>query len=448
MSWMMASMINSRAESLFEAHKKNIFKRTDKLFAYLLILEYLGGILAAYIISPKTWYGQISETHVHVWAAIFLGGSIVSLPVALAFFRPGSACTRHIIAVGQMLMSALLIHLTGGRIETHFHVFGSLAFLAFYRDWRVLITASTIVAIDHYVRGVYWPQSVFGTLSPGSFRWLEHTAWVIFEDLFLFLAIHQSVQEMKSIALKTAELEKTNTAREVFLSVCSHELKTPLTSLKLQAQLNQRLLKKNESNFSRDKIAEILNFTETQINTLTRIVEEMLDVSRIQTDKLHLTLEKIDFSKLICSIVEKFVPAFENAGCSVTVNANESIVGYWDSFRLEQVVTNLITNCLKYGAGKPIEISVSRSHHTVSLRVEDHGIGISSENQKKIFQRFERVISNKNISGLGLGLYIAKNIVELHGGSIDLESEIGRGSTFTVKLPINSEIPSTAAPTT
>src|SRR5438128_11411899 len=125
--------------------------------------------------------GAGSQVHPHVWSAVFLGGAITSLPLFLAIAFPGSTLTRYVIAVAQMLMSALLIHLTGGRIETHFHVFGSLAFLAYYRDWRVLIPATIVVAADHAVRGLYFPQSVFGILTASPLRWVEHAGWVVFE---------------------------------------------------------------------------------------------------------------------------------------------------------------------------------------------------------------------------------------------------------------------------
>jgi hypothetical protein len=110
---------------------------------------------------------------IFVLAAIFLGGTIAAFPILLVALRPGQAITRHVIAIAQMLASALLIHLTGGRLETHFHIFGSLAFLAFYRDWRVLVTASIVAALDHFLRGIYWPRSIFGTVTPDSFRWIE-----------------------------------------------------------------------------------------------------------------------------------------------------------------------------------------------------------------------------------------------------------------------------------
>ncbi len=157
-----------------------------------------------------TWIGATSQLHWHVLAAIFLGGLIAGFPVLLIFLRPGSVLTRHTVAVGQMLTSALLIHITGGRIETHFHVFGSLAFLAFYRDWRVLITATAVVALDHMTRGIFWPQSVFGVLTADSWRWVEHAGWVIFEDIFLLMSIWSSAKDMQDVASRRANLERSN----------------------------------------------------------------------------------------------------------------------------------------------------------------------------------------------------------------------------------------------
>src|SRR5205807_7351330 len=163
---------------------------------------------------PRTWAGTMSQAHIHVWAAVFVGGAISSLPVFMVWKRPGRAVTRHTIAVAQMLTSALLIHLTGGRIETHFHVFGSLAFLAFYRDWRVLISATVVVAVDHLLRGLFLPQSVFGVVTPSSWRWLEHAGWVIFEDAFLLISIQHGLRDMRQVAERQARLEALNESIE------------------------------------------------------------------------------------------------------------------------------------------------------------------------------------------------------------------------------------------
>ena len=180
-----AQAVQRRANELFTSYQRDIYKSTDRLFAGLMGFQWIAGIVFALWVSPLAWSGAVSRTHVHVWAAIVVGGIISLFPALLGFFRPGRTSTRYTIAAAQMLMGALLIHLTGGRLETHFHVFGSLAFLAFYRDWRVLVPATIVVALDHMLRGAFWPQSVYGVLVASQWRWVEHAAWVIFEDVFI-----------------------------------------------------------------------------------------------------------------------------------------------------------------------------------------------------------------------------------------------------------------------
>jgi PAS domain S-box-containing protein len=202
-----ADTIAARTAVLFREQQQNIVRHTDRIFVRLMICQWILGIVLALWISPRNWKGAESQTHLHVWAAVFLGGVITSLPVMLGLFQPGRMLTRHAIAVGQMMMSALLIHLTGGRIETHFHVFGSLAILAFYRDWRVLISASAVVYADHILRGLFWPQSVYGVLSAPIWRSLEHAGWVAFEVTFLIISIRKSLSEMQLVAERQARLE-------------------------------------------------------------------------------------------------------------------------------------------------------------------------------------------------------------------------------------------------
>src|ERR1043166_321670 len=197
----------NRADELFSTHIDVIRRRTDRMFAGLLIGQWVAAIGVALIYSPYAWDGLARSTHPHVWAALLLGGLVSAFPVALVLVQPGSFATRCVVAVSQMLWSALLIHLTGGRIETHFHVFGSLAFLAFYRDWRVLIPASVVVLVDHFLRGLFLPFSVFGVLSASPWRVLEHGGWVVFIDAFLIASCVRGVAEMRSIAQRTTELE-------------------------------------------------------------------------------------------------------------------------------------------------------------------------------------------------------------------------------------------------
>jgi two-component system sensor histidine kinase/response regulator len=205
---------SERASQLFTEAWHLIHHRTDRLFAGLMAFQWLMGIAFALWVSPLAWDGPVSRTHLHVWAAVIVGGLISLFPALLGLFRPGLPSTRYIIGVAQMLMGALLIHLTGGRIETHFHVFGSLAFLAFYRDWRVLIPATVVVALDHLLRGMFWPQSVYGVVVASEWRWLEHAAWVLFEDVFLLVACRRSIAEMWHTAERTATLEREVRTRQ------------------------------------------------------------------------------------------------------------------------------------------------------------------------------------------------------------------------------------------
>src|SRR5712672_1066246 len=200
--------VGRRANELFTSYQRDIYKSTDRLFAGLMGFQWIAGIVFALWVSPLAWYGSVSRTHIHVWAAVVVGGVISLFPALLGLLRPGRASTRYTIAIAQMLMGALLIHLTGGRLETHFHVFGSLAFLAFYRDWRVLVSASVVVALDHFLRGIFLPQSVYGVLVANQWRWVEHAAWVAFEDVFLVVSCLRSVAEMRQTAERTAALEQ------------------------------------------------------------------------------------------------------------------------------------------------------------------------------------------------------------------------------------------------
>ncbi|MEY2498844.1 MAG: hypothetical protein QOD12_2400 [Verrucomicrobiota bacterium] len=206
-----------RADELYNQHRNQIYRDTDRLFAKLMFLQWIAGIVIALFVSPSTWAGQSSQVHIHVWAAILLGGAISLFPIWMTRVWPGAFTTRYIIAVAQMLMSALLIALSGGRIETHFHVFGSLVILSFYRDWRVLIPATVVVAVDHFLRGIYWPYSVYGVLAASPLRSLEHAGWVIFEDVFLIISCLRSIREMRAIATRTAALEASERGfRQIF----------------------------------------------------------------------------------------------------------------------------------------------------------------------------------------------------------------------------------------
>jgi PAS domain S-box-containing protein len=227
-------------------------------------------------------------------------------------------------------------------------------------------------------------------------------------------------------------------ARNEFISVASHELKTPITSIRMQIQVMDRAFKKDGPGAIEPKqLAHMFELSTRQLDRLTRLVEDMLDISRISTGRLSMEMAEHDMSQLIADIAERFESDCAAAGCELRCRIEPTLTGYFDSFRFEQVVTNLLSNAVKYGAGKPIEVQLRmKTPERVVFQVRDFGMGISKEAQARIFNRFERAVSGTGISGLGLGLYIVKNIVDAHGGSVQVESEPGQGALFTVELPI------------
>ena len=249
--------VAERARKLYGTMCEAIFVRTDRMFAPLLLLQWLAGVAVALWLSPRTWTGSYNQIHIHVWGALFVGAAISWPPALLALRRPGKASTRHAIAIAEMLTSALLIDLTGGRIETHFHIFGALAFLAFYRDWRVLVTATVVVALHHALLGFYAPIAVYGVAGIEPWRWIEHAFWVLFEDAFLVISILQSLKEMAAIAERQARLETVNAEIEEQVFERTAALEISQTELRAQVAERERALdelRKAESKVKQNEI--------------------------------------------------------------------------------------------------------------------------------------------------------------------------------------------------
>jgi two-component system, sensor histidine kinase and response regulator len=219
-----ASEDDPLAQALLMRHYKRVATRTDRLFAWLLTAEWIAVSVTAFVISPRLWSGSESTLHPHILVTLILGGLFAFGPMIVAWLLPGQALTRHVIAIGQLLMTGLIIHVSGGRPETHFLIFGSLAFLGFYRDWRVLVTASVIAVGDHFVRGVFLPESVYGVAASAVWRTVEHVAWILFADVFLITSCVQTMSEMRKVALKRALLERTTESIEATVISRTREL--------------------------------------------------------------------------------------------------------------------------------------------------------------------------------------------------------------------------------
>lgn len=508
----MTSQVNvdRRVQELFLQHRQRIYIYTDRMFVGLMIFQWIGGIILALWISPKAWAGQFSQIHIHVWAAIVLGGAIAVFPILLGIFNAGTPVTRYVIAVSQMLFSALLIHLTGGRIETHFHVFGSLAFLAFYRDWRVLVPATVVVAADHFLRGFLWPQSVYGIIVASPWRWVEHAAWVIFEDIFLISSCQRSVKEMRNIAQGTAQLEASHQAveekvvertkelvhskqvlekevaeRERLENVIvqsekmaavgqlaagvAHEINNPTgfissnlhtlehyfvdynklwqkTDELKTAVLNQQWPQAADRLKEIDRLKQEINFdfmlndirnliTESQRGTerISKIVMDLRTFAREGKD----TVESIKVHEVIDSILSivhnelKYKAELKREYGEVPfIKTNPQKLG--------QVFINLLVNALQAIEQKGVIcIKTYAKDNWVCAEFSDTGKGIPPENLTKIFDPF---FTTKPVGqGTGLGLSVSYDIVKKQGGEIIVQSEVGKGTTFTVKLPVKND---------
>jgi PAS domain S-box-containing protein len=250
-----------------------------------------------------------------------------------------------------------------------------------------------------------------------------------------------------AIAMDNARLfqrtQEAISARDTFLSIASHELRTPITSMKLQMQhMRRRIISKEPNAFSPDRVTRLVEQTERSIGRLNRLVEDMLDISRIATGRLNMQMEQVDLSELTREVVDRFGQQFSEAGHTLALHLAPGIVGRWDRYRLEQVLANLLTNALKYAPAAPLTVSTLAVGNTASLEVRDRGPGIAPEDQPRIFQRFERLVDATQVSGLGLGLHIAKHIVEAHGGSIRVRSTVGEGASFIVELPMGGPLES------
>jgi PAS domain S-box-containing protein len=258
------------------------------------------------------------------------------------------------------------------------------------------------------------------------------------------LELAQELGRRAGLAVDNARLyeEAQNAvkARDEFLSIASHELKTPLTTLNLQNEVAFRRLAKNDADFSnKQNLEKFFQNSQQQLTRLQTLVDDMLDISRIAHGKLRLELEDhVDLGAIVQTVMEHFSENFVTRGCTFRLALDSGVKGKWDRFRIEQVVNNLISNAIKYGEGKPIDISVTKDGNYGLLKVHDRGMGIDKTKLETIFLRFERAISSNNISGLGLGLYISRQIVESHNGKIWADSDPKRGSTFSVLLPLQT----------
>ncbi len=292
---------------------------------------------------------------------------------------------------------------------------------------------------------------VMGVQKPDGTRvWLSVNAQPLFEPdgrtlagvVSSFFDITERIRSEEERARLLRESQEAVRVRDEFLSVASHELRTPLTPLSLKLHTLLRAAESSSGGaLPAARVAADVKVAQRQVRKLADLIRDLLDVSRLAHGKLSLNLEDVDLTALTREVTAGMAPEAERAGCAMEVHAARAVVGHWDRLRLEQALTNLLTNALKYGAGQPIQVEVREEGAAVVLVVRDGGIGIEAQHLARIFDKFERAVSERHYGGLGLGLYITQQVVQAMGGTIHVESHPGQGATFSVRFPLGGARP-------
>lgn len=283
----------------------------------------------------------------------------------------------------------------------------------------------------------YWKDEYRFLKSDGTYASVLDQGYIQHDDQKKAIRMIGTMYDMTEQNRYLSKMKEAVRARDEFLSIASHELKTPLTSMILQMQMMERKIERGTSN-----IPMILDTTKhllRRCGLLNSLIDDMLDVSRIANGKMSFNFQQESLKSVVMASLESFSINIEEKNIKIEVDLEDDVNVKADPFRLEQVVSNLLSNAIKYGQGKPIKIRVRQEEQCGVIDVIDHGLGISPENTEKIFNLFERAISSLNISGLGLGLYISKQIIDAHEGRIEVKSELEKGSSFSVFIPITKK---------
>lgn len=385
-----------------------------------------------------------------VWTAWWLGdvlGALVVAPVLLNLgaggqhAKPGRKRAIESLGLLAAVLASAALSFSGdpaAPLRRPHMIFPALIWAAIrFGTWvsSLMVLSISCVAITITARGT-GPYVAATTLHENLTALQGFMGTVALTSIFLAAA--NTERAAAQLALKRDEeaLRAALGMRDEFLSIASHELRTPLAALSLQVEGLQRALsKRNHGSEESQRELHRAGRAVAHVERLASIVDNLFDVSQITAGRLQLVRELVDLSETVRAVANGLSEQAARAGCSVSVTAPAPVTGYWDRFRLEQVITNLLTNALKYGAGNPVEVSVEATDTIARLRVRDHGSGVAPEAVDRIFDRFERFATGHHQKSLGVGLYIARQVIDAHSGLVRVEQTSTSGTTFLVELP-------------
>jgi signal transduction histidine kinase len=394
------------------------------------------------VCAPVTMVFAIADAlalHRFSWTVFGVRSSWTALIVLTALWLPrleGGAQRRLLLglAVASSAFFALLTWMTGAFASPLFHwiLAMPLVIAVVLQDYPAATLAAAITMLASGILVVLASGQTVATAIEWAVQATGMSALAVYASTTYrrLRAREQALREAGLLAEERARsYEAALAARDQFLSIASHELKTPLTALQLQIE---SLIRRSGHELAERHLGVI----QRQTDRLTELVDTLLDVSRISLGRLSMELAEGDYAAVVRQVVQRYAPMAERHGCQLSLDASEEVPGLFDAARIEQVLSNLLANALKFGRGKPVAVALTAEGELAKLTVRDQGIGIPATDQRRIFERFERAASDRHYGGLGLGLWITRQIVEQAGGQIAVESEPGQGSTFTVELPL------------
>lgn len=251
-------------------------------------------------------------------------------------------------------------------------------------------------------------------------------------------ARHEQEILLRELNVTQIELQRSLRMRDEFMSLVAHELRTPLNTLFLETQMRRMQLERgNVAAFGPRQMGDMIERDERQIKSMIRLIDDMLDVSRMKSGHLSIRPSRVELMSLLERVVADLSLQASGIGTTLQLLPHGPLYGCWDEFRIEQVIVNLLTNAMRYGDGKPVEVSVEREGDFAAIRVRDEGQGIAEDDIERIFEPFERGVLSSESKGLGLGLYISRQLAVSHGGQLRVASRLGEGSVFTLVLPLD-----------